>query len=117
MDKNDIQFVARHHFTSKISSYSDLERVTSYGFRGEALGAICAVADLLITSKTAEEAIGCTASFTHDGQVNSTKPCPCPQGNKKNSRFIQKSFSIYFTQNIHCFISESIINFLCSIFL
>lgn len=80
IDKSDIPFVARPHFTSKISSYSDLEKVNTYGFRGEALGAICAVADLTITTKTSEDSIGYTINYDHDGQVLSTKPSPCPQG-------------------------------------
>ena len=80
IDKSDIPFIARSHFTSKITSYSDLERINTYGFRGEALGAVCAVADLTITSKITEEEIGYTINYGHDGQVLSTKPCPCSQG-------------------------------------
>ena len=34
----DIQVFAKRHFTSKISSHADLETLTTYGFRGEALG-------------------------------------------------------------------------------
>lgn len=38
--------MAVRHFTSKICSHEDLERLETYGFRGEALGSICAVAEV-----------------------------------------------------------------------
>lgn len=37
----DIQVFAKRHFTSKIASHADLEALTTYGFRGEALGRFC----------------------------------------------------------------------------
>jgi DNA mismatch repair ATPase MutL len=34
----DIQYVAKHHYTSKLQCIEDLTHLSSYGFRGEALG-------------------------------------------------------------------------------
>lgn len=42
----DTPVMAVRHFTSKICSHEDLERLETYGFRGEALGSICAVAEV-----------------------------------------------------------------------
>lgn len=44
----DTTVMAVRHFTSKICCHEDLERLETYGFRGEALGSICAVAEVSI---------------------------------------------------------------------
>ena len=42
----DTPVMAVRHFTSKICNHEDLEQLETYGFRGEALGSICAVAEV-----------------------------------------------------------------------
>lgn len=49
----DAPVMAVRHFTSKICSHEDLERLESYGFRGEALGSICAVAEVSFDESSA----------------------------------------------------------------
>lgn len=42
----DAPVMAMKYYTSKINSHEDLENLTTYGFRGEALGSICCVAEV-----------------------------------------------------------------------
>jgi DNA mismatch repair protein MutL len=54
MDEQDAVASFLRHATSKIASYEDLEAIRTYGFRGEALASIAAVAQ--VTMKTRREA-------------------------------------------------------------
>ena len=60
MTLTDLQICASAHSSSKIRSSDDLSKITSLGFRGEALHSLTQVADLEICSRPAEdvEAVG-----------------------------------------------------------
>ncbi|KAM9347293.1 PMS1 protein homolog 1 [Symphorus nematophorus] len=76
----DTPVMAMRHFTSKICSHEDLEHLETYGFRGEALGSICTVAEVAVITKTAEDDISTQYTLNFTGEIVSQKPSHFGQG-------------------------------------
>jgi DNA mismatch repair protein MutL len=56
--RDDCMICLHRYSTSKIATRSDLDEIVTYGFRGEALASIAAMADILITTQAANENTG-----------------------------------------------------------
>ncbi|KAF4176527.1 hypothetical protein CNMCM7927_004054 [Aspergillus lentulus] len=66
--------VALKHYTSKLSSYEDLSRLHTFGFRGEALSSLCALADFRIITAQADQAPKATKlEFETSGKLSKTQ--------------------------------------------
>ncbi|XP_044220925.1 PMS1 protein homolog 1 [Thunnus albacares] len=76
----DTAVMAVRHFTSKICSHEDLEQLETYGFRGEALGSVCAVAEVAVTTKTEDDDISTQYTLNCTGGIVSQKPSHLGQG-------------------------------------
>ncbi|KGL75634.1 PMS1 protein 1, partial [Tinamus guttatus] len=76
----DVPVMAVKHYTSKISSSEDLENLTTYGFRGEALGSICSISEVSITTKTAADDLSAQYVLDSSGHITSQKPSHLGQG-------------------------------------
>ncbi len=59
MERGQLRTAFLRHATSKIEDAGDLTRISSLGFRGEALSSIAAVAKVEVITKTADSMTGC----------------------------------------------------------
>ncbi len=55
---DDIELAFERHATSKIRKEEDLQKITSMGFRGEALASVAAISKVTLTTKNVNEDIG-----------------------------------------------------------
>ncbi|KAL1920062.1 uncharacterized protein VTP21DRAFT_1208 [Calcarisporiella thermophila] len=70
----DYAHVGQRYYTSKIERFEDLERVMSYGFRGEALNSVCSVSlSVNVTTRTAKEAVATLCELDRNGNLINSK--------------------------------------------
>ena len=62
------------YHTSKLSAFDDLAGLATFGFRGEALSSLCAVADVSVVTRTAEQAAGVRLTYDPAGALASRAP-------------------------------------------
>jgi len=79
MSPTDARMSFERHATSKIKSADDLFKIRTFGFRGEALASIAAIAQVELKSRRIEDELGTHISI--DGStVKSQLPCANPAG-------------------------------------
>lgn len=79
IEADDIVKAFQRHATSKIATSSDLFRIASLGFRGEALPSIAAVSRLQCISADTESGLG-RKIVIEGGKVTADEPVNAPQG-------------------------------------
>ncbi|KAM4559260.1 PMS1 protein homolog 1 isoform 1-T2 [Odontesthes bonariensis] len=101
----DTPVMAVRHFTSKICSHDNLEHLETYGFRGEALGSICAVAEVAVITKTEEDDISTQYMLDFTGKIVSQKPSHLGQGTSVSVMKLFKNLPVrrqYYSSTKRC---------------
>lgn len=77
--RDDVKVAFLRHATSKVKVETDLESISTLGFRGEALASICAVSRLQLITKNINDEIG-TSYIIEGGEEKSFEEAGCPNG-------------------------------------
>lgn len=81
MSPTDARMAFDRHATSKIASVADIYQLHTFGFRGEALASIAAVAQVELKTRQAGDEFG-TQVFINGGEFEKQKPCGCSVGSQ-----------------------------------
>ncbi|KAI7735013.1 hypothetical protein M8C21_016193 [Ambrosia artemisiifolia] len=65
---NNFKALALKHHTSKLTDFPDLQSLTTFGFRGEALSALCNLGDLTVETRTQNEKVATHLTFDRFGK-------------------------------------------------
>lgn len=76
---DDVELAFERHATSKIRSAEDLIRVSTMGFRGEALASIAAISKVELVTRTRNQEVG-TKIMVEGGDIISKEECGAPFG-------------------------------------
>lgn len=79
MTPEDALLAFERFATSKIATSEDLFRLTTNGFRGEALASIASVAKVSLSTRTQDDQVG-TQIVIHGGSEPAVTPVGCPEG-------------------------------------
>lgn len=79
MSPDDAVVCFERHATSKLSTAEDLHHILTYGFRGEALASIAAVAEVTLKTRREGDEIG-TEVVLEGGEQKSLKEVAAPKG-------------------------------------
>lgn len=79
MSEEDALLCFERHTTSKIASPEDLEKIRTFGFRGEALASIAAIAQVDLKTRREEDEVGVHICM-EGGELKDRRAESCPKG-------------------------------------
>lgn len=79
IEYEDVALVFERHATSKINSFEDLYRISSFGFRGEAMPSIASIARIELLTRRKDDLVG-TKAVVEAGIIQQITPAGCPAG-------------------------------------
>jgi DNA mismatch repair protein PMS2 len=69
IDPSNFHYLALKHYTSKLQQFIDLNELSSFGFRGEALNSLCELSESFsISTKHVDQSLGAVLHFRKDGR-------------------------------------------------
>lgn len=70
---NNFKVIALKHHTSKLVDFPDLQMLSTFGFRGEAISSLCSLGNLTIETRTKNETVATHLTYDHSGLLVSEK--------------------------------------------
>uniref|UniRef100_A0A1I8PFE9 MutL C-terminal dimerisation domain-containing protein n=1 Tax=Stomoxys calcitrans TaxID=35570 RepID=A0A1I8PFE9_STOCA len=75
VEEHNLDGMTAKYHTSKLREFVDLQSVATFGFRGEALSSLCALAKMSITTRHKNSDVAVRIEMDHEGKIISRHPC------------------------------------------
>merc|ERR1719357_1460172 len=80
VEERNFKAMTVKHATSKLSAFTDLFSVETFGFRGEALSSLCALSSMTISTRHKTAKLGTVMTYDHHGNILTSSPLARPVG-------------------------------------